>query len=274
VTQPFLLTLWTNDPRIARNADRAGVDRIGLDLETLGKAARQRGAETWISPHDISQLPAIKQSIKNAALYVRCNPLNPGSKPEIERLIDHGVDVIMLPNFETASEVEQMLRLVDGRATVVPLVERLRALQEIEALARMGEIKEIHIGLNDLSIDLGYPNRFMILDADLLDGVSRRARALGLGFSVGGIGRALDANLPVPSDLFYAQHARLGSGGALIAASFRAAALDEAAFAAEIRKLRMRVDYWRGAPEEELARARLAFQSRVADLVTTCSVSA
>ena len=45
----FALTLFTNDVELARRADVAGVNRIGLDLEVLGKAKRQQHLNTWIS---------------------------------------------------------------------------------------------------------------------------------------------------------------------------------------------------------------------------------
>src|SRR5688572_17388105 len=62
----FVLTLWTNDPAVARRADAAGVDRIGLDLETYGKAERQpKQLATWISPHREDQLPALRAAMKS-----------------------------------------------------------------------------------------------------------------------------------------------------------------------------------------------------------------
>lgn len=45
------LSLWTSDTALAAAADAAGVDRIGVDLETRGKDSRQAGRGTWMSPH-------------------------------------------------------------------------------------------------------------------------------------------------------------------------------------------------------------------------------
>ena len=42
----FRLTLITNDPGLAAKADHIGINRIGLDLEQLGKAERQEGQES------------------------------------------------------------------------------------------------------------------------------------------------------------------------------------------------------------------------------------
>src|SRR4051794_34532824 len=84
----FVLTLWTDDAALARQADAAGVDRIGLDLEVHGKAERQpQNLKTWISPHSEDKLPALREAMGRAKLFCRCNPINPGSADEIERLI-------------------------------------------------------------------------------------------------------------------------------------------------------------------------------------------
>src|SRR5687767_11459014 len=58
--QDFVLTLWTADPMVAHRAEIAGVDRIGVDLEILGKAERQAGLGTWISPHKEADLVVLR----------------------------------------------------------------------------------------------------------------------------------------------------------------------------------------------------------------------
>lgn len=273
MADPFTLTLWTNDPYTAENADAAGVDRIGLDLEALGKGQRQKGRGLWMSPHHISEVPLIRRVVKKAELFVRCNPVNPGSRDEIEELTDGGVDVIMLPNFEAASDVARLLELVDGRARVVPLVERRRALAELGKLAAMHEIREIHVGLNDLSMDFGYSDRMAILASDMLAAFVARARALGLRVAVGGIARAEDDTLPIPSDIVYAQLAKLGAAGALVAASFHAEALGAREFAGEVRKLRLRMAHWRNASKAELDAAHDEFL-KILGPVASCEVHA
>jgi citrate lyase beta subunit len=249
------LTLWTNDARRAAWADAAGVDRIGLDLETLGKSDRQKGLPTWISQHALDDLERIRPSIDKATLFVRSNPLHEGSASEIEALLARRVAVIMLPNFTRASEVEAFLGLVRGRARVVPLVERLAALDDIGSLPELG-IEEVHVGLNDLSIDLGERNRLAVLGLPVMNRLSEATRRAGLKLGLGGLARVLDDTLPVPSDLVYAQHARLGATGALIARSFFTADMTEARFAAEIARMRTRLAEWSSAPAGELEKAR------------------
>lgn len=250
------ITLWTNDPERARWGGKHGVDRIGVDLETLGKEERQRGLETWISPHRVTDIERIRSELGGAQLFVRCNPFHAGSQGEIEELIAHSVEVLMLPNFTMASEVEGILKLVDGRALVVPLVERRASLGCLRSLKSLG-IREVHVGLNDLSIDLGIKNRLVVMASGVLDAFAAEARELGIGLGIGGLGRALDAALPVPSDLVYAQHARLGACGALLARSFFCRGMDEVMFASEMVRLRARLAHWRAMPTQVLEQARL-----------------
>ena len=46
----------TNDVQVARMAEEAGVDRIFVDLETLGKAERQGGMDTVQSKHTVADV--------------------------------------------------------------------------------------------------------------------------------------------------------------------------------------------------------------------------
>ncbi len=259
------LTLWTNNLAHARWANEAGVDRIGLDLESIGKSNRQKGLGTWISHHGWNDLNRLRRIVPAARLFVRLNGLHSGSEDEIARAADAGVGVIMQPNFTKLSEVERFVRLVDRRAQVVPLVERRAATEFIERLPALG-IREIHIGLNDLSIDLGQDNRLAVLAQPIMSAISAAAIAAGLRFGLGGLGRARDRDLPVPSDLVYAQHARLKASGALLARSFFGAAMTQEVFINEIARLRRRLREWSAASVDALETARLELERRCAAL--------
>lgn len=260
-----ILTLWTNDPERTAWAAAAGVDRLGLDLETLGKIDRQSGLGTWISPHQLEDLDIIRPNIGRAELFVRCNPLHPGSRREIEALMARGVRVVMLPNFTSAAMVAQVLDLVAGRARVVPLIERVAATRLVSELAALG-IDEIHIGLNDLSIEMGFRNRLALLASPLMDVIADAARMNKVRLGVGGLARALDQALPIASDLVYAQHARLGATGALLARSFFVPGMSRQGFAIEIAKLRERLRYWFEAPPTATECARVELLSRAKTL--------
>ncbi len=259
------LTLWTNDLEHAQWAEEAGVERIGLDLETIGKSSRQEGLGTWVSHHSWDDLYRLSRTVPADRLFVRLNGVHAGTADEIARAADAGVGVMMQPNFTRLSEVERFVRLVDRRAVVVPLVERKAAIELIEELPALG-IREIHVGLNDLSIDLGEKNRLAVLAKPILSAISAKAIAAGLRFGLGGLGRAFDRKLPVPSDLVYAQHARLKASGALLARSFFSVAMTQDGFVTEVARLRQRLREWSAASTESLETARLELERRCCTL--------
>ena len=64
----------TNDVQVARMAEEAGVDRIFVDLETLGKAERQGGLDTVQSKHTVADVERMRTAVTSAKLLVRVNP--------------------------------------------------------------------------------------------------------------------------------------------------------------------------------------------------------
>ncbi|MGD9946390.1 MAG: hypothetical protein AB7S98_24500 [Burkholderiaceae bacterium] len=152
----FVLTLFTADPALAAAADAAGIDRIGVDLEAIGKQARQGHLNTWISDHHVEDLPRIAAVLRRASLFARCNPIHAESAAEIDALLGLGVRVLMLPYFRSAAEAERFIRLVDGRAHPVLLLETAAAAAEVDELCRIDGVREIHVGLNDMRLSLGW----------------------------------------------------------------------------------------------------------------------
>ena len=87
-------------------------------------------------------------------------------------MIEAGADLLMLPYFKTAEEVQTFVKYVDGRAKTVLLVETPEAAAIAENLVKIPGIDEMFIGLNDLS--LGYGKNFMfelLLDGTVEDSV-------------------------------------------------------------------------------------------------------
>jgi citrate lyase beta subunit len=216
----FVLTLWTDDPERARTADAAGVDRIGLDLERLGKRERQHDPRLWQTTHSEDSLPLIGRSLSRAKLFARTNPPHQGWADEADRLIAAGAEVLMLPAFHSAAQVRDALAVVGDRALLVPLIETAEALEDVHAIASIDGLREAHFGLNDLAIGMRLGNRFDVLARPELERAAHVLADAGLRVGVGGIGRAHDSSLPVPSDRVYAQYPRLRASAALIARSF------------------------------------------------------
>ncbi|WP_018153017.1 aldolase/citrate lyase family protein [Leeia oryzae] len=254
--QDFRLTLVTKDPLLAAQADQCGVNRIGLDLEKLNKVPRQTGLDTRMSEHAYQDFPALTSAVRRAQLFVRVNPLNPDSGAEIEQVLQHGAQVIMLPFFRTASEVDAFVRLVRGRARVVMLVETASAVVRIREILAVPGIAEIMIGLNDLRLELQVHNHFELLASPLIDMLAAEVRAVGLDFSIGGVGYPDDTSLPVPPDLILAQYPRLGATGAWLSRSFlqHPAVIDD--MPQGIGTLRTRLSDWSRQPAAALEAAR------------------
>lgn len=258
--QRFVLTLlWSNDADLAARADAAGIDRIGLDLEVLGKAERQKGLGSWVSPHRPEDLRAMRVAVRRGELFCRINPMHDGSAAEIDRVLGYGVEVLMLPMFTTATEAETFVALVAGRAKAALLLEHRRAAECVEDIVRVPGLDCVHVGLTDLALSLGVANRFALLASALLERIAAAVHASGLRLCVGGIGRALDDSQPIPTDLIYAQYPRLGATGALVSRAFFGTAPERLDVAAEVAACRARMAHWQACSKDELDAARARF---------------
>lgn len=208
----------TNDPDIAVIADAAGVDRVWIDLEKNGKEERQKGYDSVKSKHTAEDIPIIKNKLKKSKLQVRINPINPFSKGEIDKALDYGTDIIMLPYYKTCGEVETFLSLVRGRAVTVLLLETKEAHDILEDTLKYHEVDEIHIGLNDLH--LSYKKKFMfeLLIDGTVESLCKKIKRSGIPFGFGGIARLGQGMLP--AEYILAEHYRLGSTRAILSRSF------------------------------------------------------
>ncbi len=258
----FRFTLFTNDTELAEAADGAGIDRVGPDLERFGKIERQGGMGRWISNHAEEELPAVFAVLRHASHFVRCNPPHSGLADEINRLIALGTQIIMLPHFHTPDQAAEFVRTVNGRARTVLLVETVSSARRVAQLCRIEGVDEIHFGLNDLMLDLGMNSQFAVLCSTFLEDACAALVALDFPFAVGGIGRALDATLPVPSELVYAQYPRLGASGALLSRVFFNG-LQKPQLVQEVSRTRERLNYWSRQSASRLLAARKELQARV-----------
>jgi hypothetical protein len=252
----FRLTLITNDRQLAADADRAGVDRVGIDLERLGKADRQAGHDTRLSQHGWDDLSKIVQSVHQADIFVRINPVCPETPAEIETALELGAAVLMLPSFQTAAEVATFVTAVRGRAHVIILVELAPAITRIREILSVPGVDEVMLGLNDLYLQLGVSNPFEVLASPVVDMLAAEVLRKGLPLGIGGVGRVDDTSLPVPTDLVYAQLPRLGATGAWIARSFSNSLPAQWNFTEAILALRKRLSEWSAASPEALECAR------------------
>lgn len=258
--EDFILTLFTNDCELARRADGAGINRIGLDLERIGKAERQQYLKTWISDHEEHELPALRKALKKSQLFARTNPIHSGSREEIDRLIQNGVEVLMLPMFKNTQEAGKFIEFIAGRAEVSLLLETAAAAARIQEIVKLQGIDEIHIGLNDLYLSLGLENHFELLGSRLMDFLSEVVIEAGIPFGFGGIGRVGDERLPMPPDLIYAQYPRLMADRALLSRVFLTPDHTRLNLKYEVESFRHRMDQWYNSPDYELIQVHNTFR--------------
>lgn len=214
----------TNRPEIAQIAESAGVDRIFVDLEYIGKSARQGGMDTVQSRHTVQDVATIRAAIETAELLVRVNPIHDAtpdyssSEDEIKAVIEAGADVVMLPYFKAAGEVQRFVSAVGGKARTMLLFETAEAVENIESILAIPGIDEVYIGLNDLSLSYGMKFMFQLLADGTVDRLATRFKQQGLPFGFGGI--AALGKGALPSEYVIREHYRLGSTCAILSRSF------------------------------------------------------
>ena len=192
----MILSLITDDVALAAEAERAGIDRIMIDLEREGKAERQAGRKLFQSSHRLESIAPLKAALERASVMVRINPLSARTPQEVDAVIAAGADVIMLPYFFTAAEARSFTSLVGGRRQVSLLVETLSAIGALPECLAAGGIDEVHIGLNDLSIELGCDVILEPLCTAMIEDLAATLREAGVPFGIGGIGTAAVRHAP------------------------------------------------------------------------------
>lgn len=230
-----------DDVDIARFVHRNGVDRLFVDLEKLGKQERQKHVSSWKSHQSPADVTKIRHAVPDAHLLVRLNPLNPATEAEINDALERGADSLMLPMFRTYCEVAEFYDLVAGRANIVPLCETVGSLEAIPEMLKHLPVSELHIGLNDLHLDLGKKFMFQPLADGILEKPCILLREHGVAFGIGGVARAAEGI--ISPEYLLGEHVRLGSDGAILSRSFHRNAItleqlqESTDFAGEIAKL-------------------------------------
>ena len=214
----------TNSSQVALIAESAGVNRIFVDMEYIGKTLRQGGMDTVQSHHTLADVQSISSVLTTAELLVRINPIHEAaaeygsSKEEIDGAIQSGADILMLPYFKTVDEVQRFVDLVDGRAKTMPLIETPQAAAMIEDIVKIEGIDELFIGLNDLSLGYGKKFMFEVLADGTVDRLADAIKGKGIPFGFGGLA-ALNGGL-LPGYMVLKEHYRLGSDSVILSRSF------------------------------------------------------
>ena len=213
------LTLFyiTNNTQVALIAEKYGVDRIWVDLETLGKEDRQKNINSVKSNHTIEDVSLIKSVLTRSELLVRVNPIHEHSQEEIDAVIAGGTDIIMLPMWRSVDDVRQFLQMVDRRAKTTLLLETKEAVECVDEVLKL-DFDEIHIGLNDLHLSYGLTFMFELLSNGTVEMLCKKFKAKGIPYGFGGLAR-LDGGL-LPGRKVLAEHYRLGSSMVILSRAF------------------------------------------------------
>ena len=213
----------TNRPEIAEIAQASGVDRIFVDMEYIGKEARQPG-DTVKSRHTLEDVRRIRRVLDRSELLVRVNPITPrsedfmGSEQEINAAVEAGADILMLPMAKTVEEVRRFVRWVNGRTKTMLLLETAEAAQSIGQMLDLGGIDLVHIGLNDLHLAYGKQFMFELLTDGTVEKLCQIIGGYGIPYGFGGIAR-IGLGL-LPTEYVLGEHYRLGSSAAILSRSF------------------------------------------------------
>lgn len=247
-----------------------GVDRVFVDLEILGKVERQGHLNTVISRHAPEDISLLRPLLPRGTLLVRLNPMNPNTEIEVDDAIERGADVLMLPMFRGADEVRRFCKAVNSRAKVCLLVETVDAMENLAACVEVSGVDEVHIGLNDLHLEMGCRFMFEPLVSGHVERMTKTLKKAGIPFGIGGLARVGEGMLP--AEMLLSEHARLGSTCAILSRTFhrQADSVEEIQaqmnFADEVQKLRMAYQASCASTIEELNLQHEAVKEVIADI--------
>lgn len=214
----------TNKPAVAKIAEEVGIDWIFIDMEFIGKDSRQGGLDTVQNHHTVEDVKIIRKAVTKSRVLVRVNPIHealsdyPSSKEEIDAVIEAGADIVMLPFYKTVKEVRQFIQYVGGRAKTCLLLETAEAAILLDETLKVPGIDIIHLGLNDLHLELGMKFMFQLLSDGVVEQLGNKIKAAGIPFGFGGIAR-LDSGMLPGADVLK-EHVRLDSSMVIVSRSF------------------------------------------------------
>ncbi len=191
-------------PEICRIAKATGHDFLFID-----------GQHATFDPETIVNLASTAIPLGIAPMY-RVRGLN---DPDTPMLLDNGVTGIIFPDINTAEEARRAVEIckfapvgrrsvgavfpqfdcappplaealpaLNASTAVVIMVETGKGLENIEAIAKVPGVDVVHIGTNDLLLDMGKPGR---LDDPIveqaLDRAVKACKAAGIYAGCGGI---------------------------------------------------------------------------------------
>ena len=265
----FMMIL--SNPEIARFV--CGFEGVQpfVDLEVIGKAERQGHLPSWKSKHTLTDVTKVREAVPDAHLIVRVNPLHDGSKAEVTEVVARGADSIMLPMFHCQDTLARFFDLLRDQANPFPLFETAASVAAIPKIVPALGISKLHIGLNDLHLDLKKEFLFQPIADGYLEGPAQTLREKNVEFGIGGVARAREGI--VSPEYLLGEHVRLGSSSAILSQTFHRNALNldqlnsEMDFSVELAKLRQIYSQFLTMNSAELELNRIKTKDRIGDVV-------
>lgn len=199
------LFLFTTNSELAICAQRGNVYSIIIDWESKGKNARQRGHDLEINIDTSVDLLRIREKT-SLPITVRINALDKDSGLEINKAINLGASIIMLPMAKSGLEVEKFLTLVNGRAKTLVQIETMELATDIQALCKLSW-DYAYIGLNDLMLSRKGTYIWEALEDGVVEDICRLLKGRVYGF--GGV-TVVDGGVPLKCRLLMHEYIRLG----------------------------------------------------------------
>lgn len=248
----------TADPAYAKRLWAIEGNTVMVDLEQRGKAERQRSRDTVLSSHTFEDAARVAEIPRRGSMLVRIEATETGGLTQIPHLAALGVERLMLPMFRDRKAVDEtgeaLERWGKGRMRLTLLAETDAAVRGIEEILRDQPpcLDQVHIGLNDLSLERETPFLFWPLLTGEIAELAETVRDAGRRFGFGGVG-APGTGL-VPAERILGEHVRVGSEAVILSRSFHSSYADGKDMSLEegITALRTWEEKWRVAGPDEL----------------------
>lgn len=209
------LVLFYTTADFCARAFAAGITTFVVDFEQRGKAERQRGFNTQINVHHLSDLVHLRRAVPGH-IICRIDGWHDDSPDEIQRVIAHGADEILLPMVRSAAEVEAALTVIGERCRLSIMLETVAAVQHAHDFV-VFPLRRIYVGLNDLHIERHRPNLFYPLVDGTLDAVFAALGAFSLSFA----GLTMPGGgFPLPADMLIKELVRRRAAFGVLRRSF------------------------------------------------------
>lgn len=209
----------TNDINHALILQDCGIQQIMVDTENLGKMERQSGKGAVINFHKFEDVKILKEKLIATEVICRINGYHEDINLEIESAIKCGADILMLPMILDMNDLKKMVKFIDGRVPILPLIETSYSIFKLNEIIDLTKPNQIHFGLNDLHICLGMKNLFEVFISPLFESAvsyaSKRVKLVG----VGGVGDPM-LKQKVSPELLINEHKILGSSSVILSRSF------------------------------------------------------